>query len=369
MQETTLVAASTIAWLGVALGFVFGAVAHRTNFCTMGAIADIVNMGAWARMRAWLFAIAVAVLLTGGMQLLGLVDISKSIFTGSKVIWLSAVVGGALFGIGMTLAGGCGGKTLVRLGAGNLRSLVVFAFVGIAAYMTLKGLFGVWRAAWLDPVALNLAVGQDLPSLLAHWFGLERRQTLIGATAVIGLGLGGFALAGREFRKPLPLLAGLLIGLVVAGGWYVTGHVGYVSEHPETLQEAFIATNSGRAESLSFIGPYAYLTELLMMWSDKSRIVTFGIGAILGVVLGAAVNALAMGRFRLEGFSSTSDLSRHLIGAVLMGFGGVTALGCTIGQGISGVSTLSLGSLITTAAIVAGCAATIKWEYWRAMRE
>jgi hypothetical protein len=369
MENAHIVAPATIAWLGVALGFVFGAVAHRTNFCTMGAIADIVNMGAWARMRSWLFAIAVAVLLTGALQLTGQVDISKSIFTGPKVGWLSAVVGGVLFGIGMTLAGGCGGKTLIRLGAGNLRGLVVFVFVGIAAYMTLKGLFGVWRAAWLDPVALDLGVPQDLPSLLAHWFGMERRQVLIGLTALIGLGLGGFCLAGREFRKPLPLLAGLLIGLVVAGGWYVTGHVGYVAEHPETLQEAFIGTNSGRAESLSFIGPYAYLTELLLMWSDKTRIVTFGIAVILGVVLGAAVNALAMGRFRVEGFSSTDDLSRHLIGAVLMGFGGVTALGCTIGQGITGVSTLSLGSLITLAAIVTGCAMTVKWEYWRAMRE
>lgn len=369
MNETPMIAASMVAWLAAAAGFAFGAVAQRTHFCTMGAIADVVNMNAWARMRSWLFAIGLAILLTGAMQLNGWIDVTKTIYAAPKLLWLSHVVGGLTFGVGMTLAGGCGGKTLVRLGGGNMRALVVFAFVGIAAYMTMKGLFGVWRAAWLDPVALDMGTAQDLASLTAKWFGMERRSALIGLMALLGLGLTAFALLGREFRRPMPLLAGVVVGLAVVGGWYVSGHMGYVAEHPETLQEAFIGTNSGRAESLSFIGPYAYMVELLMMWSDTTRIVTFGIAAILGVVAGSAVAALASGHFRFEGFTSTSDLNRHLIGAVLMGFGGVTALGCTIGQGITGLSTLSLGSLITFIAIVAGCAATVKWEYWRAMRD
>jgi hypothetical protein len=187
--------------------------------------------------------------------------------------------------------------------------------------------------------------------------------------AIVGGGAAAFALAGREFRKADPQLGGLLIGLVVVGGWYVSGHLGYVAEHPDTLEEAFIATNTGRAESLSFIAPYAFTMELLTMWSDTSRIVTFGIASALGVIAGSAIYALASGRFRVEGFRDATDLGRHLVGAMLMGFGGVTALGCSIGQSITGLSTLSIGSLLTALAIVLGATLTVKWDYWRAMAD
>jgi uncharacterized membrane protein YedE/YeeE len=346
---------------------VFGWVGNRTNFCTMGAVSDVVNIGAWRRARMWIFAAGVAIIATGALQLAGQIDVGKSIYTGSRLLWLSHLAGGLMFGVGMTLAGGCGSKNLIRLGGGNLRGLVVFAFMAIAAYMTLKGLFAVWRAAVLDPVAVTLPAAQDLPSLLSRVTGIERRTALLALVAVAGGGLVVFALAGRDFRQRDPLLGGLAIGLLVALGWYVTGHVGYVADHPETLQEAFIGTNSGRAESLSFVAPYAYTMELLTYWSDASRIVTFGIALSLGVIGGSAAYALASGRFRLEAFHDVGDLRRHLIGAVLMGAGGITALGCTIGQGISGVSTLSIGSILTTIAIVAGGAATMKYQYWREM--
>lgn len=369
MSEAQLVSAGTIAWIGAGLGLVFGAVGARTNFCTMGAIGDIVNMGSWTRMRSWLFAIALAIVLTGALQLGGVVDVGKSVYTAPRLAWLSHAVGGLLFGVGMTLAGGCGSKTLIRLGGGNLKAVVVFLIVAIAAYMSMKGLFAIWRTALLDPVAVDLSAPQDLPSLLARWLGVDRRNALIALMAISGIGLGGFALSGRAFRRTDPLLAGIVTGLVIVAGWYATGHIGYVAEHPETLQEAFIGTNSARAESLSFIAPYAYATELLMMWSDKSRIVTFGIALVPGVIIGSALHALATGRFRAEVFRDPADFGRHAIGAVLMGFGGVTALGCSIGQGITGLSTLSLGSLISFAAIVVGSVATVKWEYWRAMHE
>lgn len=367
-MDETVVASSTIAWLAFALGVVFGAVGNKTNFCTLGAVSDAVNMGDWGRMRMWMLAIAVAILGTSALQFAGLLDVSKSIYTGSRLIWLSNVLGGLAFGVGMTLASGCGSKTLIRIGGGNLKSLVVFVFLGLAAYMTMRGLFGVWRVQWLDSVAVELGSGQHLPALLAAG-GMAPERALLLATAVVGGLLLAAALARRDAWRADVLLGGIVVGLVVIGGWYVTGHVGYVVEHPETLEEAFVGTNSGRAESFTFVAPLAYTLELLMLWSDTSRIVTFGIAGALGVVAGSALYALLTRNFRVESFRDSGDLIRHLLGAVLMGFGGVTAFGCTIGQGVSGFSTLSVGSILTTLSIVAGAALTMKVQYWIMMRE
>src|SRR5450759_511605 len=147
----------TIVWWGFGLGIVFGFVANKANFCTMGAVSDVVNMGHWGRMRMWLLAIAVAVIGANLLHYGGQVDLMKTIYQRPTLPWLSLLVGGALFGVGMTLAAGCVNKNLVRLGAGSVRSLVVLVFTAIAAYMTLKGLFGQWRASWLDPVAIDLS--------------------------------------------------------------------------------------------------------------------------------------------------------------------------------------------------------------------
>ena len=368
MLDEPIIAASTIAAIAFALGGLFGFVGNKTNFCTMGAVSDIVNMGDWTRMRMWLLAIAVAIIGTSALQLAGWFDASKSIYTGSRLIWFSNLFGGLLFGIGMTLASGCGSKTLIRIGGGNLKSLVVFLFLGFSAYMTMRGLFGVWRVNFIDTVDIQLATGQDLPSMLVG-LGLDHRQALMLVTALIGGSLLAFALSSREAREANVLFGALVIGGLSVAGWYVTGHIGYVEEHPRTLEEAFIGTNSGRAESFTFIAPIAYTLELLMLWSDTSRIVTFGIAGTLGVIAGSALYALVSGSFRIEGFHQTDDLVRHIIGAMLMGFGGVTAFGCTIGQGITGFSTLALGSMLTFAAIIAGAAATMKIQYWLMMRE
>ncbi len=367
-MEETLVSASTIVWLAFAIGAVFGVVAHRTNFCTMGAVSDIVNMGDWNRMRMWTLAIAVAVLGTAALQWLGLLDVSKTLYTGSRLTWLGHLLGGACFGVGMTLASGCGSKTLIRIGGGNLKSIVVFVFLAIGAYMTIRGLFGVWRVNLIEPFSTELPHGQDIPAFLAA-AGLEPATALLLASAVIGGGLLLWSLASREAWRADVLLGGVVVGATVVAGWYVSGHIGYVAEHPETLEEAFIATNSGRAESLTFVAPVAYTLELLLMWSDKSRIVTFGIASALGVIVGAAIHALLSRGFRIESFRDTGDLVRHMLGGLLMGFGGVTALGCTIGQGVTGLSTLAVGSILTTAAIIAGSAVTMKIQYWLLMRE
>ena len=349
-----------------ALAFVFGAVANKTDFCTMGAVSDWINIGNTSRMRMWLLAIAVAILGSTALAAAGLVDFSKSIYTGPNFTWLSYLVGGFLFGVGMTLGSGCGSKTLIRVGSGNLKSLIVYVFLGIAAYMTLRGLFGAFRVDVLEKATVTLAAGQDLPSLVASWTGIGKRTALIVLGLASGGGLLAFVYSSRDFRANFDYtLGGVVTGLVVVGGWYVSGVIGHVAEDPNTLQEAFVATNTGRMESFSFVSPLAYTLEYLMFWTDKSRIVTYGIASAAGVVAGSAAYSLVTRTFRWEAFRDVEDMANHMIGGVLMGFGGITALGCTIGQGITGFSTLALGSILTFLSIVAGSAATMKYQYWR----
>jgi uncharacterized membrane protein YedE/YeeE len=353
-----------------ALAFVFGAVGNRTQFCTMGAVSDWVAMGDLTRMRMWLLAIAVALLGASALHLAGLVDLSKSIYPSPNFTWLSHLVGGFLFGVGMTLGSGCGSKTLIRVGAGNLKSLVVYVFLGIAAYMTLRGILGAFRVGVLERAAIALPTGQDLPSLLSLLTGVSAGVWMALLALAVAGALVAFVYAGRQFRSSFDYtLGGVVTGLVVVGGWYVSGHVGHVAEDPNTLQEAFIATSTGRMEAFSFVAPLAFTLEYLMLWTDKSRVITFGIASAAGVIAGSLAYALATRTFRWEGFRDAEDTALHMVGGILMGFGGITALGCTIGQGISGLSTLALGSIITFAAIIAGSAATVKWQYWRLMRQ
>jgi hypothetical protein len=364
--------AATVAWGGFVLAFILGFAASRGNVCAMGAISDVVNMNHWGRMRTWLLAVAVAIVGASLLQAFELVDLSKSIFQRPRLNWLSAVVGGLAFGVGMTIAGGCANKTLIRIGGGSLRSLVVFAFLGISAYMTLKGLFGQWRVSYLDPFAIDFTrfglKSQDLPAVVAKVAGIAPRTALFALAALAAGGLLVFIFADERFRQKGDQIAvGIVIGLVVTAGWYLTGHVGY-AENPDTLEMTFFATNSRAAESVSFVGPIAYTLELLMLWTDKSLGVSFGIATTLGLVAGAFAWAVYAKKFRLEGFASAADTWHHLVGAVLMGFGGVTALGCTFGQGITGVSTLSIGSLLVIGSILAGAVATMKYQYWREVR-
>jgi uncharacterized membrane protein YedE/YeeE len=335
----------------------------------MGAVSDWVNMGDLGRMRMWLLAIAVAILGTNGLHLAGAIDLSKSLYQTPNFTWLSYILGGLLFGVGMTLGSGCGSKTLIRVGAGNLKSVVVFIVIGISAYMTLKGLFGAFRVGVLEKAAFALPGGQDLPSLLSGALGASKATLIAVLSVAIALGLLAFIFSSKDFRANRDnVLGGVVVGLVVIGAWYVSGHLGHLEEDPNTLQEAFVGTNSGRMEAFSFVAPLAYTLEYLMLWTDKSRVVTFGIVSAVGVVVGSAAYALASRTFRWEGFRDAEDTAMHLIGGTLMGFGGVTALGCTIGQGISGLSTLAVGSILTFVSIVAGSALTMKIQYWRLMR-
>ncbi len=361
--------ASSVAWGGFALAFIFGAVGHKANFCTMGAVSDVVNMGDWGRMRMWLLSIAVAILGANALHVLGYVDLSKSIYQTPNLTWFAHILGGLMFGIGMTLGSGCGSKTLIRIGGGSLKSLVVFMFLGISAYMTLKGLFGVWRTNYIEPLAVNFLshgiAGQDLPSLLSGVTGVGKQKLQIAVAAILAVVIIVFVFSDRYFSSNYErIIAGVVVGLLVVGGWYVTGHIGY-AENPDTLEMTFFGTNSRAAESLSFVAPLGYSLELLMLWSDSSLHASFGVAAVIGVIAGSFAYAIISKNFRLEGFRDAKDTANHMLGGVLMGFGGVTTLGCTIGQGISGFSTLALGSIVSFFAIVAGAALTMKYQYWK----
>lgn len=366
MQDAQVQALATqVLWLGFALAIVFGGVAQRTHFCTMGAVADIVNMGDWSRMRMWALAAGVAILGFNAMVALGWVEAGDSIYAAPRFIWLSNALGGVMFGFGMVLASGCGSKTLVRLGAGNLKSLLVFLVLGLAAFATLKGVTAVWRVATVDRAALVLPAGQDLPSLLAGAIGAARPVLALVLGLVVGGGLLVWALARPEGRSGEALLGGVVTGAVIAAIWWVSGRLGHVPEHPQTLEEVFLATNSQRMESLSFVSPIAYTIDWFLFFSDTSKVLTLGIVTTVGVVVGSAGVALVTRTFRWEGFGGVEDTANHFAGAVLMGVGGVTALGCTIGQGLSGLSTLSIGSVIALLGILGGAVLALRYQIWR----
>jgi uncharacterized protein len=360
--------AQHVVWMAFALGAAFGAIAQRTHFCTMGAVADIVTMGDWTRMRMWVLAIAVAILGFNGMVALGWIEAGKSLYAGPHLAWASVLLGGLLFGFGMVVASGCGSRNLVRLGGGNLKSLVVLLVLAVAAFATLKGLTATWRVATIDRVAIDLPAGQDLPSLLAAGSGwpVTRMAAVLGS--LIGLGLIGWVLRRPEGRGGAVWLGGVGIGLVIVALWWASGRYGHLAEDPRTLEEAFLATNSHRMEALSAVGPVAYALEWLLYTSDASMKLTLGIAAVAGIAAGAWGMALARREFRWEGFASASDTAHHLTGGALMGVGGVLALGCTIGQGLSGVSTLSVGSLLAFAALVGGALLGLRYQEWRLER-
>ena len=346
-------AVTTIVGLGgFAVGLVFGATAQRTNFCTMGAISDAVLMGDRRRLRAWLLAIAVAIIGTHALHVAGAIDINKSIYLAPNLGWLGAVVGGLMFGFGMTLTGGCGSKTLVRLGGGNLKSLVVAMVLGLVAYMTLRGLLALVRvwiesAANIDLKARGLG-NQNIGEMAAAWLGLPGHSGRVAAAVVIAAALLAFCAKDEGFRRsPVNIVAGLLIGLTAVAGWVVTGILGADEFEPAPLA------------SITFVAPMGESLQYLMTFTGAT--INFGIAAVGGVIAGSFLMAVATGAFRVETFTDRSDFVRHLAGAALMGAGGVLALGCTIGQGVTGMSTLALGSVIAWLSILTGGILGVKY--------
>lgn len=377
MDEAQLPALThQVLWASFGLAVLFGALCQRTRFCTMGAISDVYTMGDWRRAYMWILAIAVAVAGFQAMAWQGFLKPADSIYLGARLLWLSGLVGGLLFGFGMVLSSGCVSRNLVRLGAGNLKSLVVLMMAAIAAGATLRGLTAVVRVATVEKVALELPGGQGVPQVLARLTSAAGSSSAAGAEAawtlacvlLISLGLTAWVASRRDGRVLEVWLAGAGVGLLVCGWWWVSGHLGFVPEDPRTLEPVYLATNSRHMESLSTIAPVAYALDWLLMFSDQSKTLTLGIVSVAGIALGSTLMAWRDGSFRWEGFGDVNDLALHLVGAALMGVGGIVAMGCTIGQGITGVSTLSLGSAIALAGMVAGAWLGLHYQEWRLER-
>ncbi len=346
-----------VALLSFMVGIVFGAVVNKTNFCTMGAVSDWVNMGNKGRLRAWFLAIGVATLITQALQYKGIIDLSEAIYLAPNFGWLGHLLGGFLFGVGMTLASGCANRTLVRVGGGNLKSLVVMIFIGLTAYMTMRGLLSLLRTNVIEVTNINLAThglaDQGIGTLISSIFGIEN-SALVNriVAAVAGVGLIVYALKGKELRGSFNnIFAGLSLGLIIPAGWYITGVIGFDDFEPLRL------------ESYTFTGPTADGLMYLMTFTGST--INFGTAAVFGVILGSFLYVILTGKFRVETFAGRDDMIRHMLGGVFMGFGGVLALGCTIGQAITGMSTLALGSLLTLVSIIFGSALTMKIDYYR----
>ena len=350
------------------IAVIVGFISQRTHFCTMGAIADVLNMGDWTRARQWILAAGVAMIGFAALSHLTLIDPSKTLYASNRFMWVSSAVGGLMFGYGMVMASGCGNKTLVRIGAGNLKSLVVFLVLGLSAFATLKGITAVLRVNTVDTVSWGMSGSADIGAWVAAVCGFSAESLNIWSGYALGTLLVLWVLRHAEFWTSENLIASLGIGGLIVLMWWVSGHFGFLPEHPETLEPVYLGTSSGRIEAMSFVAPVAQTLDWLMFFSDKSKFLTIGVMSVTGVIVGSAMSSWQQKTFRWEGFASVDDLSQHLIGAVLMGVGGVTGMGCTFGQGLSGISTLSLNSCLAVAAIVVGAVLSVHHQVARLER-
>ncbi|MEE4379153.1 MAG: YeeE/YedE family protein [Candidatus Competibacteraceae bacterium] len=344
---------------------------HKTHFCTMGAVSDWVNMGSTQRLRAWLLAIAIALLGVTIIEGLGMADLTESHppYRSVHLAWLAHLFGGLLFGVGMTLASGCISRNLVRLGEGSGKALCVVIVIGLCVY-GLNNTPLTIIVQWLHSLAIDLNhygfTGQDLGGLFAAGLDADPKTYRLVLGAVLGTGVLILILRSREFRHYSDaMLSGVVIGVGVVGGWYLTG--GPWEQEWLAQAQGLNGQNAG-VQSYSFVNP---LSELLIYVRHPNNpiLLTFGVAAVAGVIVGALLNAAFQRRLRWEWFSSWTDFLRHLSGAILMGVGGVLAMGCTIGQGITGISMLASGSLLTLGAIILGCAATMKVQYYQMLYE
>ena len=388
--ENFISAQSVFLWSSFAIALIMGAVVNKTGFCTMGAVSDWVNMSDTGRMRAWVLAIAVAVLGVMGLEAAGMVNVTNTFppYRQNNLVWLENVFGGILFGIGMTLASGCGNKTMVRIGGGNLKSVMVLLIIAVIAYFMInpfpgsdKTLYSTLFYPWTSKATVTLTTNQDLGSLLFADNAAQGRMIMGG---VIGGLLLIWAFKSTDLRKNFDnILGGLVVGLAVLAAWYITSNVMINADgSPMTLQayaqdwdlyapaDAMkpASTAALAPQSYTFINPMGQALGYTASGFDRT-LLTFGVMALAGVIAGSLLWSLISRSFRFEWFASGRDFVNHFIGAILMGFGGVLAMGCTIGQGVTGFSTLALGSILTFVAIVLGSALTMKVQYYKMVYE
>ena len=381
-------------WSTFVISVILGAIVNKTNFCTMGAVSDMVNIGDYGRFRAWILAIAVATLGVSIFEFMELVNVTETFpgYRGNQLIYVENILGGVLFGIGMTFASGCGNKTLIRIGGGNIKSIFVFIIIAlIAYYMTNpfpdsdKTLYSVLFYDWVNPLAVSLDNNQDIGALISKLISSDSSHTLrFIAGLVVASGMLFYVFKAADFRNNKDnILAGVIIGLIILSAWYTSSNItifaednhyslsDYYTEWDMLAEDDEGKPATGRAlnaQSFTFINPigqtYGYIKGAF-----DSALLTFGLISVFGVILGSFLWSLFNRSFRVEWFVDFKDFLNHFFGAILMGFGGVLALGCTIGQGITGMSTLALGSIITFISIIFGSALTMKIQYYKLVYE
>lgn len=353
-------ATAAVVWGALLLGLLLGSAGQASRFCVRGAIADWYLFGSRVRMLVWVLVVVVAAAGTQGVIALHGFEPARALPWSDQFAWASYLVGGLLFGYGMVLAAGCPQRSLVKAGAGNLKAIVTLLVAAVAAQMTLRGVFAELRSGTVDAWGLQLPVPQDLGSLLA--LGLPLSATTLRQLALLLLAGAAAAWLWRH-RGELTRgewFAGVLIGLLVPAAWLLTGWVGHLPEHPETLEPAWLGTQSNRPEALTFTAPIAHALDLLTLWSDRNTTASFGVMLALGVLVGSYASARWRGEFRVESFGSARELRDHLIGGLLMGVGGVTAAGCSVGQGVTGLAMLSGGAVLAVSGIVAGALVALR---------
>ena len=377
MEITT----TTILLWAFGLAVILGIFANKTNFCTMGAVSDVVNIGDTGRMRAWVFAMGLAILGVMGMSVMGLTDTSliaqndtaNPPYLTSNFAWPRNLLGGLIFGVGMTFGSGCGNKTLVRLGGGNIKSLFVLFAMGITAYLMMFTDFSNDAfIQWMQPAFIDLSLmdieNQGLGSVIAHVAGSDPVMTTTIVATVLGGILVLWAFLSKDFRESFDnILGGFIVAAVVVAAWWVTtGELGQnLLEEAEMMDERPFAIG---AQSFTFAQPAGHLIR----WIEtgfSSVLVTFALIAGAGVIAGSFIYSVLFRKFRIEWFASWGDFFTHVIGGLLMGIGGVLAMGCTIGQAVTGASTLAMGSFLTFFAIVFGSALTMKIQYYKMVYE
>ncbi|WP_431016847.1 YeeE/YedE family protein [Bradyrhizobium pachyrhizi] len=327
------------------IGLIYGSVGLLSGFCMMSGLRGWWAEGDGRLARTYALAMGVAIAASQLLAAAGVVDLGKSIYLQPSFSAPVMFLGGLLFGYGMVLSNGCGSRALVLLGRGNLRSFVVVIVLGIFAEITLKGLIAPARIAMVQASQATVAA-ISVPSLLVN-AGLGAVQARMLAASVLSAVLIIFAFAHAPFRKSFgQIAAGLIVGLLVAGGWYVTGYLGADDFNPVPLT------------SLTFIAPIADALQYVMLSTGST--LNFGIVTVFGVFAGSLITAIVTGRFQLEGYRSPQHMLRSASGAALMGAGGVMAFGCSVGQGLTGLSTLSLSSLVAIAGIMLGTGAGLR---------
>jgi uncharacterized protein len=351
-------AAAILAAGGFVIGFIFGAIVIATNFCTMGAVADIVTMGDYRRFRSWVLAAAVALIGTQALASAGLLNPDQSIYLRGGLRWFGSIAGGLIFGFGMVLAGGCPSRNVARAGAGDMRAIVTLLVLALFAHIAMGGLLGPARL-WMESITVAPMPGGMPPSLaniVARLAGISDTGAVRAALAsLIGIAALLYCFLSAPFRaSPRHILAGVVIGACTVAGWLVT-----------TLAHDDFAFSSPAPVSLSFVRPVAETFSYLARFTGMTAM-EFGVALVIGAVVGAMSLALLTRRFRLQGFADSADTGRNLAGAALMGVGGVMALGCSIGQGVAGISTLALESFLAFAAMALGAVTGIRFLARRA---